>query len=228
MGSQALAVGSPYDGAMFDDLIKFHEPRPNRAGSCDGGIEHHLTEGAVMVAFAMHLLRTVPGLRHVAIHPDGEHGKQFDFRAWLAKRGFALTERMGSTAYGGTYASAAGQTVLVNPKSGRGDVVADIEGQSFVAECKGGVLNTRHAGQQSRLRQGLCETIGLSLASPIAEGRRQFAVVPRTKATEALARRMAARAAAAGIEIVLVDGQGMVHDVVPPVVHPSVNGSAAQ
>lgn len=38
-----------------------------------------------MVAFAMHLLRTVPNLRHVAIHPDGEHGKQFDFQGWLKK-----------------------------------------------------------------------------------------------------------------------------------------------
>ena len=36
-----------------------------------------------MVAFAMHLLRTVPGLKHVAIHPDGEHGKRFDFLGWL-------------------------------------------------------------------------------------------------------------------------------------------------
>lgn len=108
--------------------------------------------------------------------------------------------------------------------TGHGDVVADIEGRSFVAECKGGVINTRHAGQLSRLRQGLCETIGLSLASPIAEGRRQFAVVPRTKATEVLARRMAERAAAAGIEIVLIDGQGVVHDIESlPVVHPSVN-----
>ena len=26
-----------------------------------------------MVAFSMHLLRTVDGLKHVAIHPDGEH-----------------------------------------------------------------------------------------------------------------------------------------------------------
>ena len=54
-----------------------------------------------MVAFAMHLLRTVPELRHVAIHPDGEHGKRFDFRDWLERHGFALTAPMGSTTYGG-------------------------------------------------------------------------------------------------------------------------------
>jgi hypothetical protein len=82
-------------------------------------MEHHLTEGAVMVAFAMHLLRTVPNLKHVVIHPDGEHGKRFDFQGWLQKQGFALIQPMGSTLYGGTYRSAvAGQTILVNPKSG--------------------------------------------------------------------------------------------------------------
>jgi hypothetical protein len=92
-------------------------------------------------------------------------------------------------------------------------VVADIGDISIVAECKGGVINTKHAGQLSRLRQGLCETVGLSLASPIVEGRRQFVVVPRTRVTESLARRMVARANATGIEIALVDGTGNVVDV---------------
>jgi hypothetical protein len=36
----------------------------------------------------------------------------------------------------------------------------------------------RHGIAQSRLRRGLCETVGLLLASPVIEGRRQFAVVP--------------------------------------------------
>ena len=94
-------------------------------------------------------------------------------------------------------------------------MVADLGDVSFVAECKGGVINTRHPGQQSRLRQGLCETVGLSLASPITPGRRQFAVVPRTKATESLGRRMCARARAAGIEIALIDGRGNVLAVSP-------------
>ncbi|HJP67632.1 MAG TPA: hypothetical protein VJ846_01925, partial [Sphingomicrobium sp.] len=67
----------------------------------------------------------------------------------------------------------------------------------------------------SRLRQGLCEVIGLSLATPFAEGRRQFAVVPRTKVTRALAERMAARALSAGIEIALVDARGNVFNVKP-------------
>ncbi len=199
---------------MFDDLITRHLPPPNRALACEDRVEHHLTEGAVMLAFAMHLLRTVPGLNHVAIHPDGEHGKQFDFVGWLRNHGFAMAEPMGSTRYGGTYRSTiTGETILINPKSGRGDVVADIDGANFVAECKGGVINSKHAGQLSRLRQGLCEAIGLLLATQVAEGTRQFAVVPRTPVTETLAQRMMVRAKKAGIEIALVDGRGNVFDV---------------
>lgn len=57
---------------MFDDLITYSAPPPNRLGKCEGDHEHHLPEGAVMVAFAMHLLRTVPGLREVSVHPDGD------------------------------------------------------------------------------------------------------------------------------------------------------------
>ncbi|MBB4261309.1 hypothetical protein GGD64_005359 [Bradyrhizobium sp. CIR3A] len=39
-----------------------------------------------MVA-AMHLLRTIPAMREVSIHPDGKYGKRFDFSGWLGKRG---------------------------------------------------------------------------------------------------------------------------------------------
>jgi hypothetical protein len=44
---------------MFDDLITDRPPPPNRMRMCEGAHEQHLSEGAVMVAFAMHLLRTV-------------------------------------------------------------------------------------------------------------------------------------------------------------------------
>lgn len=199
---------------MFDDLITHRAPPPKRVGACEGDTEHHLPEGAVMVAFTMYLLRTVPGLNHVSIHPDGEHGKQFDFKEWLRKRGFTMSGSTGKTSYGGTYSSPKGQTVVINPTSGRGDVVAEGEGFSIVAECKGGIINTKHPGQQSRLRQGLCETVGLSLASPIVTGRRQFVVVPQTKITENLARRMAERVRAAGVAIALVDGRGNVFEVI--------------
>jgi len=107
---------------MFDDLITHRAPPPNRVGLCDGGEEQYLSEGAVMVAFAMHLLRTIPGLSEVSIHPDGEHGKRFDFQGWLGKRGFTMKKALGKTSYGGTYASLEGKTVVVNPSSAIPDI----------------------------------------------------------------------------------------------------------
>jgi len=53
------------------DLICVSPPPPKRALKCEGGVEHHLTEGGVMLAFAFHLFRSVPGLKHVSVHPDG-------------------------------------------------------------------------------------------------------------------------------------------------------------
>lgn len=188
---------------MFDDLVM---PR----GLPSGAVEHHLPEGAVMIAFAMHLLAIVPNLTHVAVHPDGEHGKRFQFRDWLARHGFEHRKPMGTTDYGGVYENGSGRTILVNPASGRGDVVADIAGHSFVAECKGGILDTNHPGQKSRLRRGLCECVGLLLSKPQAAGQRQFAVVPRTPGTEQFASQMVGRAVKAGIEIALVDGGGSI------------------
>jgi hypothetical protein len=177
----------------FDDLVKELAPPPNQAGKRAGGREHHLTEGAVMVAFAMHLLRTT-STEEVRIHPDGEHGKRFDFARWLDRRGFVRTSRSGRTEYGGGYALPDGRRVVVTPASGRGDVVADIDGVTLSAECKGGIINTRHSGQVSRLYKRLCETVGLLMATP-SPGR-QIAVVPRTTGTL----RLAPRCAAAGIE----------------------------
>jgi hypothetical protein len=198
---------------MFDDLITYHAPPPNRVIACEADVEHHLSEAAVMLAFAMHLLRTVPGLMHVEIHPDGEHGKRFDFQGWLQTHDFTMMSPLGSTSYGGMYSDKAGRTLTVSLIPGRGDVVAEMDGQSFVAECKGGVINTKHSGQTSRLRKGLCETVGLSLATPIVVGRRQFVVVPKTRTTDVLARKMAHRAQQAGISIALVDGRGNIFDI---------------
>jgi hypothetical protein len=100
---------------------------------------------------------------------------------------------------------------LINPKWGLGDVVADVDGRSYAAECKGG--GTKHAGQLSRLRKGLFEAVGLSMATELLEGRRQFAVAPKTTTTIALAKKIAARAKAAGVEIALVDGLGNVDEI---------------
>lgn len=195
---------------MGFDLISEHAAPEKRVRYCQGGIEQHFTEGAVMVAFAFHLLASVPDLKHVSIHPDGEHGKRFDFAGCLAGRGFALVKPMGTTTYGGMYEAAGGRSILVNPKSGLGDVIADIGGASFLAECKGGIINTKHPGQVSRLRKGLAETIGQLMVVPLLAGQRQFAVVPCTTATQTLGKRLGGRAQAAGIEIVLVDRDGTV------------------
>lgn len=196
----------------FEDLVTPLEPPPNRVGKSDCLHEHHLYEGAVMLAYAMHLLRAQGG-RDVHIHPDGEHGKQFDFAAWLGRRDFTKTSSLGSTTYGGTYRNPAGQTITVHPKSGLGDVVAEVGNHIISAECKGGIINTRHPGQVSRLYRGLCETVGLLMATP-SQGR-QVAVVPLTDGTLRLAERLAPRCALAGIEIALVGSRGEVMDVKP-------------
>jgi hypothetical protein len=194
----------------FDDLITMIAPPPNRAGKSDGEHEHHFSEGAVMVAYAMHLLRTKP-TKEIKIHPDGEHGKRFDFSNWLQGRGFCMTSSTGKTSYGGTYTDGAGRNIIINPKSGLGDVVALVDGQTISAECKGGIINTRHSGQVSRLYKGLCETVGLLMAAP-ASGR-QVAVVPYTDSTFRLATRLAPRCAQVGIEIALIKSRGEVIDI---------------
>ncbi|MGV2164914.1 hypothetical protein ACQZ40_00930 [Agrobacterium sp. 16-172Ci] len=196
----------------FEDLVMALAPPPNRVGKADGVHEHHLYEGAVMVAYAMHLLRA-EGAHEVRIHPDGEHGKQFDFVVWLARRGFSKVSGLGSTTYGGLYRNERGQTITINPKSGLGDVVAEIGEQVIVAECKGGIINTRHPGQTSRLYRGLCETVGLLMATP-PRGR-QVAVAPLTDGTLRLAERLAPRCALAGIEIALVGARGEVMNIEP-------------
>lgn len=157
----------------FEDLVTVLAPPPNRVGKSDGVHEHHLYEGAVMVAYAMHLLRT-QGARDIRIHPDGEHGKQFDFATWLARRDFTKISNLGSTTYGGVYRNTAGHTITVHPKSGLGDVVAEVGNHIISAECKGGIINTRHPGQVSRLYRGLCETVGLPDGDTVAgpSGRR--------------------------------------------------------
>jgi hypothetical protein len=197
----------------FDDLITELSPPPNRLGRCDGEQERHLHEGGVMVAYAMHLLRTTPATE-ILIHPDGEHGKRFDFAGWLDRHGFERTTRTGKTGYGGAYTDRTGRRMVINPRSGLGDVVADADGTIISAECKGGIINTRHSGQVSRLYKGLCETVGMLMAVP-SPGR-QVAVVPYTDSTLRLATRLAPRCAAAGIEIALMRSRGEIFDVPAP------------
>jgi hypothetical protein len=165
-----------------------------------------------MVAYAMQLLRTTKA-REVLVHPDGEHGKRFDFAGWLAKRGFERTSRTGKTNYAGLYVLPDGRSAVINPVSGKGDVVTDVGGAVISAECKGGIINTRHSGQLSRLYKGLCETVGLadgrSLAGPAGRGRTP------DRRHHRLALRLAPRCAA-GIEIALVGSRGEIFDVRGP------------
>lgn len=170
-----------------------------------------MTEAAVMIAFALHLFDT--GTTAVEIHPDGEHGKRFDIKGSLGAHGFALMHTLGTTNYGGIYQRNK-QTMIVTLKPGIGDIVAEFEGQVLVAECKGGVVNTRHAGQVSRLRRGLCEAVGLLMARPL-NGGRNVAVIPATEVVEKLARKMLPRIATAGIEVALVQKDGRVDYVHP-------------
>ena len=123
-----------------------------------------------------------------------------------------MTERRGTTMYCGAYVCGR-QSIIVTSVPGKGDVVARTSGETILAECKGGIVNTRPAGQVSRLRKGLCEAVGLLMAKPT--GGRQVAVVPHTDATLRLAEKLATRALDAGIEIALVDEFGQVVAVRP-------------
>jgi hypothetical protein len=157
----------------------------------------------------MHLFESEP-VREIRIHPDGQHAAQFDFPGWLAKRGFDRVEH-GLTTFGGMYRHADGRSIVVHSRSGIGDVVADADGVTIEAECKGGAIETRHRGRLSRLDKGLCETVGRLMSKPSLG--RQVAVVPRTAVTLRLARKLAPRCADAGIRIALVGDRGDVEDV---------------
>jgi hypothetical protein len=130
--------------AMLTDLIKAKVPTdPRRIKGAGGGIEHHLTEGAVMVAFAIHLFKEMPGIQHVRLCPDGEHGKLFQFRHWLEGQGFVhippkSRKKRKPEDPSGTYCLGA-RIVELSYRAGVGDVVAIDEGRPvLVAECKGG------------------------------------------------------------------------------------------
>jgi hypothetical protein len=190
-------------------LILEKDPPEKRLSKTDGGVERHMSEAAVMLGFAMHLFAR--GAGQVSIHPDGEHGKRFEIQAWLIRHGFVWREGWGTTSYAGRYLN--GNLVLeVHVKPGQGDVVATIEGQTVVAECKGGIVNTRHAGQISRLRKGLHEAAG-QLLTRSDEREINIAVVPHTNTTRDLAIRMAPRANGAGIAIALISAIGAVEFV---------------
>jgi len=153
------------------------------------------------------------GAAHVRMHPDGMHLKHFDLPAFLVALGFKHGERSGKTAAGGRWLRD-GRTLEVYPRPGLGDVVGEVEGQVVEVEAKGGVSNTLHPGQRSRLRRHLCEAVGQLLASDQSAAR-QIAAVPKHRETVALSRRMASRCRDAGIEIALVSEDGAIEFAKP-------------
>jgi len=181
-------------------------PPKKRQGQHKGSHEESFPEAAVMLAFAMHLLKR--GANAVRIHPDGMHAKVHDIRAWLTSAGFACD----SDGCAGQYARGKG-TITVAFQSGVGDVVGQVGGETIFAECKGGIVNTRHPGQRSKLRKGLCEAVGQLLGRKPLGGERQVAVAPYTPLTLSLAKRMAPRAASVGIKIALVRPNGSIYYV---------------
>ena len=162
----------------FEDLVTALKPPPNRVGKSDDLREHHLYEGAVMVAFTMHLLRTA-GARHVRIHPDGEHGKQFDFTGWLRapgiRKGFEPRQH-------GLWRRLS--------KPGRRDESPSTPNQALAMSFRrwgsSDIRPSARAGSSTRGTRAKCRactgdfarTVGLLMATP-SPGR-QVAVVPST------------------------------------------------
>ena len=119
-------------------FVTNYEPPIKRRAFAEGGVERRLTEPAVMLAFAFHLLECATEEALVTIHPDGEHAKIFEIAPFLAGCGFERIENLGRTMYGGRYVRGK-HALIVNPTSGKGDVVGEVDGRRVIAECKGGV-----------------------------------------------------------------------------------------
>ena len=155
--------------------VTSYDPPLKRKSKAVDGVEERLTEAAVMLAIATHILS---GGRkgQVHVHPDGEHSKHFDIPLWLVENGFQKVSALGSTDYGGVYRRGV-QDIVINPKSGLGDVTGEIDGRPVHVECKGGTINTTHSGQVSKLRRGLCEAVRLLMARQ-SDAAREIAAAP--------------------------------------------------
>ncbi len=147
--------------------------------------------------------------KNVCVHPDGMHAKQFHIRGWLENEGFNIKNKRGKTRDAGTYARG-DQTLDVIFSPGRGDVVTDLGGNRVVVEAKGGIINTRYSGQESKLRRHLYEAVGI-LLDDRTHADRLIAAVPLHQVTEKIACRMAKRCRDTGIEIALVSKAGEIH-----------------
>lgn len=181
-------------------------PNNKRRGQHDGIAEEYFHEAAVMLAYAVHLIAR--GAREVGIHPDGMHARVHDIEAWFDAAGFVRVSGIPGRCVG-TFRKG-GRIICVDFRSGVGDVVATVDRTKVIAECKGGIVNTRHNGQLSKLRRGLCEAVGQLIGREPGSHERHVAVVPYTMLTYGLAKRMASRASMAGVEIALVKPSGVV------------------
>lgn len=181
-------------------------PQSGSARKHTGKFEKHLHEAAVMLAIARWMFEL--GAKKVYLYPDGQHAKQFDICRWLGNEGFVKIAAKGKTPVAGTY-TRQHQTLYVEFKPGQGDVVADVEGCRVVVEAKGGIINTRHSGQKSKLRKHLYEAVGMLLDRP-KNADRLIVAVPLHAETKKIAERMVKRCRDVGIEIALISGDGTV------------------
>ena len=117
-----------------------------------------------------------------------------------------MTKKIGKTRDAGIY-ERDHQTIEIAFIAGKGDVVANVNGCRIVVEAKGGCLNTRSAGQLSKLHKHFYESVGMLLDDRISADRR-IAALPYHKVTNEIAKRMMQRCQDAGIEIALVSENG--------------------
>lgn len=183
-----------------------------RIAAATGGFEEQLTEPAVMLMLAFHLHKLSPKGGSILICPDGTHAQQLDIRRELYSNGFEMIEPRGTTKYGGVYRKDT-KEIIVNPKSGIGDVSGTIGGQTYFAECKGAVINSTYAGHVSRQRSKLFEMIGQLVTTQRVSGTRYLAVCPATPTTIELAKKISSSCTRAEIELWLVGRNG---EVGPP------------
>ena len=62
------------------DFVIERIPPNSRASKCDGPLERHLPEAAVMLAVTWWLFKQ--GAVRVSIYPDGMHVRDFDLANW--------------------------------------------------------------------------------------------------------------------------------------------------
>ena len=195
---------------MFEGLVSQLDPPANRRGKCDGEKELHLTEAAVMLAYGMHLLATVPQLNSVELHPDGEHGKRFEIAKCYPSEDSNSPNRKVERAI-------AESTCMET----RAFWLHRLPVRATWSRTLRKDQSRRNVRAASSIRaipdrfhvcvKGFREAIGLLMARDL--GGQQIAVVPYTPITLRLAQKMVPRVTAAGIQIALVDEFGHVIDI---------------